>query len=111
MLHSSPQLLLYGFNGEDITAELDIQNADYETKLNFSSGAPWAIITLIQFGVPALAAILVAWLRLKAGRSIRLQLKDGTEIEAKGMSPKELAEHLAVAMAAELHQDKDLPEP
>lgn len=106
MAHALPRLCFYGFNGEDITSELNTHGACYESRHLFSADAPWVVVELFEFGLPALAGVLVGWAKARASRQIKLVLKDGTQIEAKGMSAKELSEHLKVAVAADLHQPR-----
>lgn len=106
MLHAEFHLLLFGADGEPILAELEPHAASSHRRLCFSGAGPGEIISLASISITALGFWVSAWIKARANRQVKIVLKDGTQIEAKGMSAQELAEHLAVAVAAELHQPR-----
>ena len=112
MKHTAfPIMLTRGVDGDDIRKELDKYSVNYGVVQCFSVdvigylNAHGATLGSIA---AAIAFPLCAWIKGRANRSIKIRLKDGTVVEAKGMSPQQIADHLKVAVQATLQEDEEI---
>lgn len=91
--HESITFLIYG-DATDLDKMLYQEAIAHNYRLQFSAGAPHAILELIGHlagVVVPLAGVIVAWLHNRRKGSIEVVRKDGSKISLQGLTEEQIA--------------------